>query len=114
VLLQAALQPGRGATVAEQTRAFVLYGIAQLMLDNRGSARQAFRQALRLDAGLRIDSLYFFHEELEREFVAERLPDHLALRAPRRQGLQFVQEIFRQREIRLFRRCRHAALRLRL
>jgi hypothetical protein len=71
-LLQTALQPTSGATAAEQTRAFVLYGIAELMRENRGSARQAFRQALRLDPTLRIDSLAFFHGELQREFAVER------------------------------------------
>jgi hypothetical protein len=69
-LLERALEPGTGATTAEQTRAFVLYGIAQLM---RGaSGRPMFRQALQRDPALRIDSLYFFGDEIEREFGAER------------------------------------------
>ncbi len=69
-LLERALLPGTGATTAEQTRAFVLYGIAQLMRGTTG--RPMFRQALQRDPALRIDSLYFFGDEIEREFTAER------------------------------------------
>ena len=72
VLLERALEPGLGATPAEQTRAWVLYGIAELMRDNAVAARRAFRQALQRDGSLRIDSLYFFHDDVEREFAAER------------------------------------------
>lgn len=72
VLLEAALQPARGATKMEQTRAFVLYGLAHLLLDNVQAARSAFRQALQRDATLRVDSLSFFTDALAREFNAER------------------------------------------
>lgn len=71
VLLEKALSPEQNASVVQQTRAWVLYGIAQLFRENRPAARQAFRQALQRDPSLRIDSLYFFHDEIEREFGAE-------------------------------------------
>lgn len=73
VLLESALAPGRGATVAEQTRGFVLYGIAQLLRDNIAAAQLAFRQALQRDATLQVDSLDFFTGALQREFAAARL-----------------------------------------
>jgi hypothetical protein len=71
-LLQAALRPGSGASIAEQARAFVLYGVAELLLDNVAGARAAFGQALQRDPTLRVDSLAFFTDALEREFNAER------------------------------------------
>lgn len=81
-LLERALDPRQSATPAVQVRAWVLYAIAQMMRDNRSMARQALRQALQRDAALRIDSLYFFHEELEREFAAERVAFAPAPEAP--------------------------------
>ncbi len=71
-LLEIALRPGSDAAPGEVTRAWVLYGIAQLLRDQVSLARQAFRQALQRDPGLRVDSLSFFHDALEREFGAER------------------------------------------
>lgn len=84
-LLERALEPGRSATVAEQTRAWLLYGIAQLMLERAPSARQAFRRALERDASLRVDSLDYLNENLLREFNAERAalaPAPVAATAP--------------------------------
>lgn len=72
VLLERALAPGANASAAEQTRAWVLYGIVQLESQNVPGARSAFRQALIRDRALRVDSLTFLSDLLEREFAAER------------------------------------------
>jgi hypothetical protein len=73
-LLERALAPNSGATNEQRVRAYVLYGIAQLSAKNASAARQAFRQALQLNPGERVDSLEFLEpENLLREFNAERL-----------------------------------------
>jgi len=73
VLLERVLSPNSGATSTQMVRAWVLYGIAQLWRDNAAGARQAFRQALQRNPTLRVDSLDFLHENLLREFNAERV-----------------------------------------
>ena len=73
VLLERVLSPTSGATSTQMVRAWVLYGIAQLWRDNAAGARQAFRQALQRNPTLRVDSLDFLHENLLREFNAERV-----------------------------------------
>jgi hypothetical protein len=72
-LLERALAREAGATSAQQVRANVLYGIAQLSRGNPTAARRAFRLALQLNPAERVDSLEFLEpENLLREFNAER------------------------------------------
>jgi hypothetical protein len=72
-LLERALVREAGATAAQQVRANVLYGIAQLSRGNPTAARRAFRVALQLSPTERVDSLEFLEpENLLREFNAER------------------------------------------
>lgn len=72
-LLERALAREAGATQAQQVRANVLYGIAQLSRGNPTAARRAFRLALQLSPTERVDSLEFLEpENLLREFNAER------------------------------------------
>ena len=72
--LERALAPNSGATKAERTRAYVLYGIAQLSVKNVSTARQAFRQALELSPAERVDSLEFLEpEDLLTVFNSERI-----------------------------------------
>ncbi len=85
-LLERALAPSSGASKEQRVRAYVLYGIAQLTAKNVSAARLAFRQALQLNRGERVDSLEFLEPEgLLREFNAERLalgPEVAAPAAP--------------------------------
>jgi hypothetical protein len=72
-LLERALAREAGATPAQQVRANVLYGIAQLSRGNPTTARRAFRLALQLSPTERVDSLEFLEpDNLLREFNAER------------------------------------------
>jgi hypothetical protein len=71
-LLGLALDPGRGATGEEQTRAWMYYALVQIIRENMPSARDAIRQALRRNGQLRVDSLSYFHDALVREFETER------------------------------------------
>jgi len=71
-LLRRALDPLAGANPTQRVRAFVLLGWAQLLADQPDSARIAFREALRLDPQLRVDSLAEFHAYLQTTFDAER------------------------------------------
>jgi len=72
--LERALAPNSGASREQRVRAYVLYGIAQLTAKNVSAARLAFRQALQINPGERVDSLEFLEpEDLLREFNSERL-----------------------------------------
>jgi hypothetical protein len=71
-LLQQALDPRVGATIAEKLRAFVLYGVTELTAGRTDGARRAFREALALDPTLRVDSLAELHESLVSTFAQER------------------------------------------
>jgi len=79
VLLGRALEPGRGASRDEQTRAWMYYALVQLVRENLPSARDAIRQALSRNGQLRVDSLAFFHDALVREFESERAALGLAV-----------------------------------
>jgi len=72
VLLRRVLDPLSGAGAPERVRGFVLLGIVQLVIDQPDSARLAFREALRLEPGLRVDSLSGLHPYLLTTFVAEK------------------------------------------
>jgi alpha-tubulin suppressor-like RCC1 family protein len=63
-LLRVALQPPAGATRRDSVRAFVLLGVAELMAARQDAARQAFRNALALEPGLRVDTLADLHSHL--------------------------------------------------
>ena len=63
-LLRAALQPPAGATRSDSVRAFVLLGVAELTAARQDAARQAFRNALALEPGLRVDTLADLHSHL--------------------------------------------------
>ena len=69
-ILQRALR--RAPTGAERVRAFTLLGVTQLSRDDRVGARSAFEQALRLDGGLRVDSLTELHTDLRTVFSEVR------------------------------------------
>jgi hypothetical protein len=71
-LLQQALDPRVGATIAEKLRAYVLYGVTELTAGRADGARRAFREALALDPTLRVDSLAELHESLVSTFEQER------------------------------------------
>lgn len=71
--LQRALEPGVGATEAERVYAFTLLGIVELSRGNRFGGRDAFQQALRLDASLRIDSLAGLQTDVAVVFAEARL-----------------------------------------
>jgi uncharacterized protein YjdB len=73
VLLERALNPWSGANSAQRVRAWVLYGITQLSLNNQTAARAAFREALQRSPDERVDSLEFLEpDNLLRVFNAER------------------------------------------
>ena len=65
-ILQLALR--RAPTGPDRVRAFTLLGITQLSRDDRVGARSALEQALRLDPGLRVDSLADLHTDLRAVF----------------------------------------------
>jgi hypothetical protein len=69
-LLQRALAQGDPAT--PRARAFTLLGITELLRGNRTSAQFAFRQALRIEPSLRIDSLADLHSEALAVFGEQR------------------------------------------
>jgi len=73
VLLERALDPRSGANSAQRVRAWVLYGITQLSLNNQTAARAAFREALQRSPDERVDSLEFLEpDNLLRVFNAEQ------------------------------------------
>ena len=67
-----ALDPRTGASMAERVRAYTLLGIAELAAGHRQPATRAFREALALDPGVRVDSLADLHPDLLSTFDAER------------------------------------------
>ena len=69
-LLQRAL--AQGDPSAPRARAFTLLGIAELLRGNRTAAQFDFRQALRIDPSLRIDSLADLHSEALTVFGEQR------------------------------------------
>ncbi len=71
-LLVAALAPGSAATACEQLRGLTLLGITELILGREMTARLAFRQALRWDQTLRLDSLTHLHAALPVVFASEK------------------------------------------
>src|SRR5437899_360525 len=69
-LLQRAL--AQSDPSAPRARAFTLLGIAELLRNNRTAAVFAFRQALRIDPSLRIDSLADLHSDVLTVFMEQR------------------------------------------
>ena len=67
-----ALDPRTGASIPERVRAYTLLGIAELAAGHRQPATRAFREALALDPGERVDSLADLHPDLLSTFNAER------------------------------------------
>jgi hypothetical protein len=73
------------ATPAERTRTFTLLAITQLSKGDRGGARAAFEQALRLDAALKVDSLAELQSDVRVVFGEVRAAMGIA-DAPRNEG----------------------------
>jgi hypothetical protein len=71
-LLRYVLDPRTGVGGRERLRGWTLLGIAELQAGRRAEAREAFREALALDAELRVDSLADLHSDLQPTFEAER------------------------------------------
>ena len=71
-LLRRALATGSGATHCERVRGLVLLGVTELMTGSDLGAQLSFREALRLDPELRVDSLAQLHSQLIPVFAAER------------------------------------------
>jgi len=70
VLLVAALR--QNPTPGERLRSFTLLAFAELMRSNQAAARQAFEQALRVDAAVRIDTLTELHSDAKLVFEQAR------------------------------------------
>ncbi len=93
-LLERAVDLRLGPSRDEQVRAWVLYGIAQIVRsqlsgqDLAAVARNAFRHALELSPSEQVDSLNVFGDDVSRLFNAERA--NLAGAAPVRLALELV------------------------
>jgi hypothetical protein len=72
VLLRIVLDARSSPTRAERTSALVLLGVTELLARRPERAREDFRQALALDADVRVDTLGDLHSDLVVTFEAER------------------------------------------